>query len=77
MKKQYVILPKEDFEEIYAGYLSNEALGCGGVDNWEWCGDAYDDFANGKDWDEFVEEGCERILKKYSIINIDVDVEVK
>ena len=77
MKKQYVILPKTDFEDIYKGYLANEALECGGVDNWEWCGESMKNYAEGRDWDEFVEEDCERILKEYSIINIDVDVEVK
>lgn len=77
MKKQYVILPKTDFEDIYKGYLANEALECGGVDNWEWYCDSLREFAEGKSFDEFAEKDCERILKEYSIINIDVDVEVK
>lgn len=73
MTKQYVILPKEDFEDIYKRYLSNEALGCGGVDNWEWAGDSYEDFADGKDWDEFIEEGIAKCLKEYPVININLE----
>ena len=56
MSKQYIVIPIDEFKDLYTGYLSYEALECGGVDNWAWYGESKKDYAKGKDWHEFVEK---------------------
>lgn len=73
MSKQYIVIPIDEFKDIYAGYLSNEALECGGVDNWEWCGESMKDYAQGKDWHEFVEKEIAEVIKNSATLNIDLE----
>lgn len=56
----YLISPKTLYE-LYENAISFEALANGGVDNWEWCGVAYENFleyadTETTDFDEYVEE---------------------
>ena len=44
MNKEYVLVPKSEFQDMVEGYLMMLAGECGGVDNWSYWGDAIDDF---------------------------------
>lgn len=53
-----IIISKEELRELLEAYHTLQALECGGVDNWDWCGESISDYcaeANCKDIDEIVE----------------------
>lgn len=63
--KEYVLVPKEDFDEIITNYIAMLAGIAGGVDNWEWWGESINNFidmyneGNGThltDIDEIIED---------------------
>ena len=65
MNKEYVLVPKKEFQALVSGYLFMSAGEMGGVDNWEWWGESVDDFIKSynegndtefKDMDEVVED---------------------
>ena len=65
MNKEYVLVPKKDFQALVSGYLFMSAGEIGGVDNWEWWGESIDDFiksynegndTNFTDMDEVIED---------------------
>lgn len=44
MNKEYVLVPKSEFQDLVSGYLYMNAGDNGGVDNWEWWGESINDF---------------------------------
>ena len=43
-KQEYVLVPKDIFQEMVEKYLYMLAGEAGGVDNWEWWGESIEDF---------------------------------
>lgn len=65
MNKEYVLVPKEEFDDIITNYLVMLAGISGGVDNWQWWDESINNFidmyneGNGThftDMDEVIED---------------------
>lgn len=44
MNKEYVLVPKDEFQEIVKKYLYMLAGEAGGIDSWDWWGYSINDF---------------------------------
>jgi hypothetical protein len=44
MNKEYVLVSKDEFQEMIEKYLYMFAAEAGGVDNWDWWGESIEDF---------------------------------
>lgn len=44
MNKEYVLVPKDEFQEMIEKYLYMLAGEAGGIDNWDWWGYSINDF---------------------------------
>ena len=76
MNKEYVLVPKSEFQDMIEKYLCMLAGENGGVDNWEWWGESIDAFiksynegnnTNFEDMDEVIEDfanAYETIIKE-------------
>ena len=42
--KEYVLVPKEEFDDMIANYITMLAGISGGVDNWEWWSESINNF---------------------------------
>ena len=58
-----VKIEKKELRELLEAYHRLQALECGGVDNWEWCGESIKDYcaeANCKDIEDIVDKEIEK-----------------
>ena len=69
--ERYVKISVKELKKLLETEATLAALECGGVDNWEWYGEAFSNYLDfdGKyeDWDTFIEGefNDEDIIKKY------------
>ena len=68
MEELYLI-EKSKLETLVRNALLYEALDCGGVDNWEWCGDSISDFCENNEVDD-IEELVEDVMNEFNKHNI-------
>ena len=72
--ERYVKIKVKELKELLEAEVKLNALECGGVDNWEWYGEAFSDylgFDNKYDsWDELIENEYseDAILEAYDEI---------
>lgn len=52
----YCLIPKDELKELLCDSLRLQALDCGGVDNWDWYGEAVRDFIDAAKADYNVPE---------------------
>lgn len=69
--ERYVKISIKELQELLEAEAKLNALECGGVDNWEWYGEAFSNYLDfdGKyeNWDDFIEGefNDEDIMKHY------------
>lgn len=73
MDKEYVLVPKNEFQQMVRKYLYMLAGEAGGVDNWDWWGESIEDFINSynegnKTNFECMDEVVEDYANSYEII---------
>lgn len=74
--KEYVLVPKKEFEEIITKYLEMMAGEGGGVDNWHYWSESLNDFI--KDYNNingtncnYIEEVAQDYMENYQIITME------
>lgn len=69
--ERYVKISIKELQELIEAEAKLNALECGGVDNWEWYGEAFSNYLElleeYDDWDDFIEGETneELLIKKY------------
>lgn len=71
--KEYVLVPKNEFQDMIEGYLMMWVGEHGGIDNWSYWGDAINDFieqynAGNKTNFEYMDEVVEDYANSYETI---------
>lgn len=55
MEKKYVKISTDKLRDLYRDSERLNALECGGVDNWEWYGEAIHEYLSDTPYDDFDE----------------------
>lgn len=66
---KYVIITEETYKMLTRDYLKLQALECGGVDNWEWYGEALDEYLKEAEVENFDDINCGFIVNPIDIFN--------
>lgn len=74
--QEYVLVPKEEFQEMVKKYLYMLAAEAGGVDNWGWWGYSINDFiaeynAANKTHFDYMNEVIEDYIKVFKTTRIE------
>jgi hypothetical protein len=76
MNKEYVLVPKDEFQAIVEKYLYMLAGEAGGIDNWSWWGFSINDFidaynAANKTHFDYISDIIEDYIKAFKTIEIE------
>ena len=74
--QEYVLVPKEEFDDMVTNYITMLAGISGGVDNWEWWSESIDNFidmcneGNGTNFTN-IDEVIDDYIKAFKTIEIE------
>ncbi|MDO4562202.1 MAG: hypothetical protein Q4C12_00050 [Clostridia bacterium] len=77
MKEKYVEISISELQDLLETKARLNALECGGVDNWEWYGESFNQYVEDNsefdDFDEYLDDICsvDKILRYYKPVKIE------